>query len=44
MIFKKAVDTDPPTIKFVLECCMTQEMCDEEANKCFFVFNSILSI
>ena len=41
MVFKKAADTDPPAIRFVIECCMTQEMCDEAANKCFF---SILSI
>ena len=36
----KAVDTHSSTIKFVPECLMTQEMCDEVVNF-FFVFDSI---
>ena len=37
----KAVNTYPSTTKFVPECVMTQEMCDEAVNRCFFVFYSI---
>ena len=38
----KAVDTYPSAIKFVSECFMTQEMCDDEAvDRCFCVFDSI---
>ena len=37
----KAVDTYPSTIKFVPECCKTQEMCNRAAYRCFFVFHSI---
>ena len=31
----KAVNTYPSTIKFVLKCFMTQEMCDKAVNRCF---------
>ena len=34
----KAVDTHPPTIKYVLGCYKTQEMCDKAY---FFLFDSI---
>ena len=34
----KAVDTHPSTIKFVVGCCKTQEMCDEGINRCFFKY------
>ena len=32
----KAVDTYPSTIKFVPECFMTREMCDNGVNSYFF--------
>ena len=38
---EKAPDTHPSTIKFVPECFMTKEICDEAVNRCFFVFDSI---
>ena len=37
----KAVDTYPPTIKFVPECYNTQEIRDKAVHICFFVFDSI---
>ena len=33
----KAVNTYPSPIKFVPECFMTQEMCDEAVSRCFFI-------
>ena len=35
-ICDKAVDTYPSTIKFVLECFMTQEICEKVVNMHFF--------
>ena len=40
-IHDKAVNTNPSTIEFLLECYKTQEMCDKAVNRCFqhlFVF------
>ena len=37
----KAVDTHPPTIKYVLGCYKTQEMCNKAVHTCFFLFDSI---
>ena len=37
----KAVKTYPSAIKFVPECFVTQKLCDETVNRCFFVFDSI---
>ena len=37
----KVVNTFPSTIKFVTECCKTQEMRDVVADTCRFVFNTI---
>ena len=34
-MFDTDVDTYPSTIKFVLECLMTQEMCDKAVDRCF---------
>ena len=31
----KAVDTHPPTIKYVPGCYKTQEMCYKATHKCF---------
>ena len=33
----KVFNTDPSTIKFVLECLITQEMWDKAVNRYFFV-------
>ena len=41
----KPVNTYPSTIKFVPECLMTQEMCDEAVNSCFlFLILFIINI
>ena len=37
----EAVDTYHSTIKSVLECYKTQEMCNKAVHKCLFVFGSI---
>ena len=37
----KAVNAYPSTVKFVSECVMTQEMCDNAVNRCYFAFYSI---
>ena len=34
----KTVNTQPSTIKLVLECCMTQEICYKAVNKCIFLY------
>ena len=40
-MFDKAVDTHPPIIKYITECCKNQEMCNKAVHRCFFVFDSI---
>ena len=37
----KAVKSYPSAIKFVPECFVTQKLCGEAVNRCFFVFDSI---
>ena len=37
----KAVDTHNSTVKYVLECYKSQEMCYEAVPRCFFVFDSV---
>ena len=40
-MFDKAVNTNPSTIEFVLECYKTQEMCYKAVHRCYLVFDSI---
>ena len=37
----ESVDTYHSTIKSVLECYKTQELCNKAVRKCLFVFGSI---
>ena len=38
----KAVDTHPLTIKYVSECCKTQDMCYKVVRRCFLYLNLFL--